>query len=334
MKERILKYAKYGALVGYPLFYVVCVAIFASITFPYDRLRDRIVAGFNADQHASGGTSELQVDGMSGYWLSGVKMTGITLLTASSELDKPPTRLAIDQATLRYALLPMLVGGRDLSFGVDAFGGNASGWYDQDGEDVSVDVTLDSIDLGQVGPLVTLLGLPLEGKLGGTIHLKLPKGKATKGSGTVQLEAQSVAVGDGKAKIKGALALPRIELGPLSLTAEAKDGILKIQKLSAAGRDVDLQGEGRISLRELATDSLCDIQIRFRINDAYRSKNDVTKSLFGAPGSTAPPLFELADPKIKLSKRGDGFYGWQVRGPLGHLDFVPSGGGGKLPLSP
>jgi type II secretion system protein N len=327
VKERILKYAKYAGLVGYPLFYIFCVAVFASLTFPYDRLRDRIVAGFNADQRASGGQSELQIDGMSGYWLSGVRMSGVTLLTASTEVGKPPTRLTLDQATVRYALFPLLVGARDLGFGVDAFGGNASGWYDLDGEDVSIDVTLDSVDLGQVGPLVQLLGVPLDGKLSGTIHFVFPKGKATKGAGSVQLEAQGVAVGDGKAKLKGQLALPRIELGPVTFSAEAKDGILKIQKLVASGRDVDLQGDGRISLRDLATDSLTDVQLRFRINDSYRTKSDVTKTLFGTPGSNAPALFELADPKIKQSKRADGFYGWQVRGPLGRLDFVPNAGG-------
>jgi type II secretion system protein N len=332
VKERILKYSKYAGLVGYPLFYVLCVAVFASLTFPYDRLRDRIVAGYNADQRANGGKSELQIEGMSGYWLSGVRMTGVSLLTASSEAGKPPTRLKIDQATVRYAILPLLFGARDLGFGIDAFGGNASGWYDIDGEDVSIDVTLDSIDLGQVGPLVELLGVPLAGKLGGTIHLKLPKGKTSKASGTVQLEGQAVAVGDGKAKLKGQLALPRIELGPLTMSAEAKEGILKIQKLTAAGRDVDLQGEGRITLRDVVTESLSDVLLRFRINDSYRGKNDVTKSLFGAPGSSAPALFELADPKIKQSKRADGFYGWQMRGPLGRLDFVPNAGAGGTRL--
>lgn len=63
-------------------------------------------------------------------------------------------------------------------------------------------------------------------------------------------------------------------------------------------------------------DSLCDATIRFKINDAYRTKSDVTKSLFGAPGSNAPALFELANPKIKQAKRADGFYGWTLRGPL------------------
>ena len=70
------------------------------------------------------------------------------------------------------------------------------------------------------------------------------------------------------------------------------------------------------------------MNIRFKINDVYRTKNDMTKSLFGAPGSTAPALFELADARVKQSKRADGFYGWRVRGALSHLDFTPSTTGG------
>jgi hypothetical protein len=44
----------------------------------------------------------------------------------------------------------------------------------------------------------------------------------------------------------------------------------------------------------------------------------------GAPGSTAPSLFELADPRIKRSKRSDGFYGWHIHGALSRLKFDPS----------
>ncbi|HEX4627831.1 MAG TPA: hypothetical protein VH137_03495, partial [Gemmatimonadales bacterium] len=99
------------------------------------------------------------------------------------------------------------------------------------------------------------------------------------------------------------------------------------------GKDLEVQGDGRITMREIATDSLLDLQVRFRINDAYRSKSEVTKSLFGAPGSSAPALFELADPKIKQAKRPDGFYGWSLRGPLSRPDFFPAGGSGA-PMPP
>lgn len=330
MRERLLKYVKYAPLVGYPVFYLFCLFVFATITFPYDKLRQRVVASFNADQHATGGTQELRIDEMSGYWLSGVRVRGVTLASAATEPGKPPSKIQIDEATVRYQILPALIGHSDMNFDVYAFGGEASGSYDVSGKDRSLEVALDSVDIGEIDPLVQLVGIPLQGRLTGTVRFTLPEGKPAKGSGAISLEASGVSVGDGKAKLKGALALPKIDVGTLTLSADAKEGALKITKLAAGGKDVEVQGEGRITMRESVGDSLCDANVRFKINDAYRGKNDITKSLFGAPGSNAPALFELADPKIKQAKRADGFYGWTLRGSLSHLEFIPAGGGGGI----
>jgi type II secretion system protein N len=322
MKERVLKYA---GVVGYPLFYMICLMLFASLTFPYDKLKERIVASFNVQSRPGSSQQELQIDDMGGYWISGVRMKGIRLLTASAEPGKAPSKIEIDEASVRYSMLPLLIGNSDMNFDLDAFGGTVSGSYDVQGKDKSADVTLESIDIGRVAPLVQVLGVPLEGRLGGTVRLVMPDGKASKATGVVSLEAKDVAVGDGKAKIRGTLALPRVDVGAITLAADAKDGVLKLTKLVAGGRDVEVQGDGRITMRDLATDSLCDVQLRFKINDAYKGKSDITKSLFGTPGSTGPGLFEIADPKVKASKRSDGYYGWSVRGPLGSPDFFPAG---------
>lgn len=321
---KLTPYAKYAGIVGYPLFYLFCLAVFSSLTFPFDKLKERMVTSFAADQRASGGHQELQIDSMSGYGLSGVRMTGVTLLSGSTEPDKPPSKLVIDDATVHYGLFSMLFGGTDIDFSVRAFGGEAHGEYGTHGKDKTIEVTLESLELGKITPLVELLGVPLDGKADGAMHFTMPEGKLTKASGDLSFESKGTGVGDGKAKLKGALALPKIDVGTLTIAAEAKDGVLKFTKFVAAGKDLDVQGDGRVTLREGATDSLCDLQIRFRINDAYRTKNDVTKSLFGAPGSNAPALFELADPKIKQAKRADGFYGWTARGPLTRIDFLPS----------
>jgi type II secretion system protein N len=251
-------------------------------------------------------------------------MTGVTILTAPSEAGKPPSKLTVDDAEIRYSILPMLVGNSELTFDVHAFGGEVTGSFGQHGKDKSVDVAIDAIDLGKMQPLSALIGVPIEGKLTGVVRLSMPEGKASKGSGQLSLESTGTAVGDGKAKLKGAVALPRLDIGTVTIGADAKDGVMKITKYTAGGKDLDLQGDGRITLREQFTDSLGDMQVRFRINDAYRSKNDLTKSLFGVPGSNAPALFELADPKIKQSKRTDGSYAWTVRGPLSKLEFVPA----------
>jgi type II secretion system protein N len=336
VKERLLKYARYGNLVGYPLFYLLCLLLFGSLAFPYSKLRDHIVASYNAQQRATGGQQELQIDELSGYWLSGARARGVRLFMAASEPGQPPQKIELDEATIRYGILSSLFGDGDLTFALNAFGGEVSGSYETHGKDTVIEATLEAIGIGRFEPLVGLLGVPLQGTLGGNVRLVMPEGRASKGSGSVSLQIKDALVGDGKAKIKGALALPPIAVGTLAIAAEAKDGMLRFTKLVAGGKDVDLQGEGRIAMRELATDSLCDVQVRFKINDTYRGKSDVTKSLFGVPGSNAPALFELADARIKQSKRADGFYGWAIRGLLGAPDFTPAGGivaGGASPGS-
>ena len=60
------------------------------------------------------------------------------------------------------------------------------------------------------------------------------------------------------------------------------------------------------------------------MNDGYRNKNEQTKSIFGAPGSKMPALFEM-DPKVSRSKRPDGFYAFHARGSLGRPVFDPAG---------
>ncbi|MDP8998928.1 MAG: type II secretion system protein GspN [Myxococcota bacterium] len=334
MNERLLKYARYVNVVSYPLFYIACLLIFASLTFPYSKLRDHVVASFNAQQRATGGQQELQIDQMSGYWLSGVRMKGVRLFIDSGESGQPPQKIEVDSVTVRYGILSSLFGSSDMSFDVMALGGEASGSYGTHGKDLALEVTIDGMDVGRFEPLVGILGVPLQGKLGGAVKLAMPDGRASKGSGSVSLEVKDTAVGDGKAKFKGALALPPINVGTITLAAEAKDGTLKITKFVAGGKDVDLQGEGRIVMRELATDSLSDAQVRFKINDAYRAKNDVTRSLFGAPGSSAPPLIELADPRVKQSKRADGFYVWTIRGTIARPELLPAGGGGAVGAGP
>ncbi len=330
MKERLQKLVKYLPYVGYPLFYLVCLLVFAAATFPYDKLKERIVASYNAEQRETSSPRELQIDEMSGYWLTGVRMKGVRLLSPAAEPGKPPEKIQIDEAVVRYQMLPALIGNSDVNFDVYAFGGEVSGSYDVSGKDKTIDLTLDSVSLNEVEPITEAVGVPVQGHIDGTVRLKLPEGKLAKASGAIALEAGSVSVGDGKAKLKGALALPKIDVGTLTFNAEAKDGSVKITKLAAGGKDLELQGDGRITLRDSTNDSLCDAQVRFKINDAYRGKNDITKSLFGAPGSNAPALFELADPKIKSSKRPDGFYAWTLRGSLGRLEYIPAGNGGVI----
>jgi type II secretion system protein N len=317
-------------LSGYVFFYLFCLMIFAYFTFPYDMLKERIVTEFEKQRSQAGSLQRLEIGSLGPYWLSGLSAHDVKLVlprAAGPEGERAPASLAMSEAHVRLSFLPLVIGRLTYTFGAEAFGGDIDGVYWSSG-DGGIEVELEDVDVSQIGPLADMVGgLPLEGRLGGKADLALPLPKA---SGTLDWKIDKLAAGDGKAKIQGKLALPKLSVGELKLTAEAKEGVLKITKLTAGGtgHDLDLDGTGKIALRDPLPESLSDLNLRFRFSDGYKGRNEMTKSLFGPPGSNIPALFELADPRIKASKRADGYYGWHMAGPLRDPKFEPSAVGG------
>ncbi len=326
MKDKFTKIVPWLLL---PAFYFVCVVLFAFVTFPFDKLKDKIVTSFNAQQKS--GTMELSIDELNSHFITGVKAKGIKLTTAGDP-GKPPVEVKIDEAKARISLLGLLVGHRDFTYSFLLAGGEINGSYEEHGKDRGIEVDIDNVDIGQVELITSQLGVPREGHLTGQVKFALLEGKAGKASGNVNLDIAGVTIGDGKAKLKGMLALPKLDIGGIAIAAEAKDGQLKITKIAAGGKDVELAGDGRVTLRDLAPDALLDVNLKFKVNDGYRNKSDQTKSIFGAPGSKMPAIFEM-DPKVSRSKRPDGFYAFHARGTLGRPVFDPAGtpglGGGS-----
>lgn len=323
MKQKLKKLAPW---VGFPAFYLFCFVVFASWTFPFDKVKERIVVQFNAQQARSTAPQILSIDELDSSFLTGIKATGVRLTSPNPEPGKPPIELKIDEARARISLLSLLAGKRYVTYTLSLADGTVTGSFEENGKDRAIDVNFDGVDIGRVEPVTAQLGVPIEGRLGGSLKLQLPEGKASKGNGSVNLELKDVAIGDGKAKIKGLLALPKLSLGTVALAGEAKDGVLKVSKLSASGKDVDLTADGRIQMRENAPDSGLELAFKFKIGDAYRKKNEQTKMIFGEPGSKIPPLF---DSVTQMKPGADGFYAFNVRGTLGSPRTSTSSTGGS-----
>jgi len=314
--------------VGYPLFYLLSLVVFLSWTFPYEKLKERIVTTFNAGQRGSPSPQELQIEDLDSSWLTGVKAKGVKLISPSADPAKGPTEIKIDEVRARISLLGLLVGNKDVSFRIDAFDGTIKGTFEDSGKERNVDVTFDGVDMSKIDAIAANVGFPLEGKLFGNLKLQLPEGKASKAVGNVNLEIRDLFAGNAKElTVKtplGPFTLPRLKVGAFAVAGDAKDGILKITKIGASGGDVDVNGDGRVQLREVATDAHLEVNLKFKINDAYRNKNDKTKMLFGAPGSKDKPMLEM-DPRMAKSKTPDGYYGLKIGGTLARPDPQPAG---------
>lgn len=332
MKERLKRLAP---RLGYPAFYLLCFVVFLLWTFPWDKVRDRVVAQFNAQQRTSSNPSELRIEELDSHWLTGVKAKGVKLVSPPMEPGKPPVEIKIDEARARVAVLGLLVGNTDVSFAIDAAGGSVKGTFESSSKQRVVDLTFEDVDLARVEAIAQAVGFPLDGKLNGTLALTLPEGKASKASGAVNLEIKDMYAGGAKElTVKtplGPFTLPRLKVGNFSVTGQANDGVLKLSKIGATGGDVDVAGDGRVQLREMATDAHLDVNLKFKVNDAYRSKNDKTKMLFGTPGGKEKPMLEM-DPKMASSKTQDGFYQLRITNTLAKPDVKPAGGG--VPANP
>jgi type II secretion system protein N len=306
---------------GYVSFYFFALFTFFYLTFPYDRLKARIVQEFNARQTGPDAMS-IELDELDSYWLSGVEAEGVRLISPGTPEapGKPakPKVTTIESAHARVGIFGLLFGSCNVTFGADAFGGTLEGEISDSEAERTVELEMDALDLSQTPVLAGIIGLPVAGALSGTANLVAPESRLSKAEGKVDLKLTGLAVGDGKAKIRDTIALPKLDAGELVLAAEITSGQLKVKQLSATGPDLELSAEGSIRLRDRLEQSLLSLTAQFKFTERYTNKDDLTRGLFGKSG-----LFDL-DPKNRRAKRPDGFYGWRVSGSLGHPSFFPN----------
>jgi type II secretion system protein N len=90
-KQKLLMVLRYSL---YPLFYLFCLLSFFYLTFPWDRLRERAIAEFEATQATKGSEAQrLEIGSLSGFWITGVEIENAKLIV-------PPTAAEIAAADL------------------------------------------------------------------------------------------------------------------------------------------------------------------------------------------------------------------------------------------
>jgi type II secretion system protein N len=325
--QRVLRW------VGFPLFYLFCLAVFAKLTFPYDRLKQRIEEAYNSRQ-TDAEAARLELGQLGSYWLRGIQAREVKLVAPPPPAEpgstkKPQPRVTeIERVHASVSLLPLLFGTVSVGFGADAFGGDIGGHYKTSSAERRLELELSDVDVGQVPLLVEIVELPIMGQLDGQLALMLPEGQLGKADGTIELRMKELMVGDGKAKIRKTIALPQLNAGQLTLKAKATEGRLQIEAFTIRGPDFELDAEGTIRLRDRFEASIADMTVSFKFLDAYRNKNDMTRGLFGAPDARVPGLFDM-DSKNRQAKQADGSYRWRVSGVLGKLSFTPVASDGR-----
>ena len=323
---------------AYGFAYLFTFVLFAYLSFPYDRLRQHVVSMYNAAQTGPN-PDRLEIDSLSWSWrFPGILARGVRLsipspepksatevtVDASAEEARPPAPQVLEaaQVYVSFSPLALLTGARAASFGAQALGGEISGWARDSTALRRLELQLDGVNPGAVPQLAALIGLPLSGRLSGHIALDLPENNLMKAEGSVELAAEDLVLGDGKAKIQGMIALPELHMGAFTLKAGITGGRLKLDECVAQGKDVDLALTGGLRLRKRLEASLAELELKFSFSEKYKGQNDLTKALFGQPDSKIPGLFDTATNGL-LTKQEDGSYAARLYGPFNRLKPKP-----------
>ncbi len=324
LKPLTTKQKKILKIAAVPVIYVVGLILFVRWTFPYDTLRDRILAEFNGTQT----DKHLEIEEMSGNGIFGIEVEDLRLVEllppGDSDAEEPPTpnTLFVESAAVSVSALAYLFGGISADFEAVVGGGEIEGSFEQDAEEAKISVEGTDVDISGLSMLSAGIGLPMGGSLSGKVDLFLPEGQMKKAEGNFSLQIQNLTAGDGKAKIRNTIALPKLDAGTLVFKAEASDGRLEISQFSANGKDFELDASGQLRLREPFDKSSVSVNASFRFKEAYTNKSDLTRGIFGSPDSKIPALFDM-DPMVRRAKQSDGSYAWQVAGLLSKPTFRP-----------
>lgn len=315
--------------VGYPLGYVALFCIFAYVAFPYERLKERIVIGYNAAQASSTDPNRMSIGDATWSWrFPGVVLSDIELVGPKPEAGEPgqvPSRrrIHVQEAYARVSPLAFLFGTTRLAFAADGFGGALRGEVVHSDSQQRLRIELEGVDPGQMPGVSEALQLPISGSMTGTVLLSIPEGKYSQAEGDIELVVDDLRIGDGKTKVRDMFALPPIQAGTLELTATATQGRVKLERFETKGPDLEATAEGKLRLRDEIGKSLVEqLTLTFKFSDAFRDKDDTTRSLLGKPGDSVPGVIDL-DAKVKQAKQPDGSYSWRVMGVFSNLAFAP-----------
>lgn len=294
---KILKWA------GYPLFFILCFLFFAYKTFPYDRLADRIV------QEARAKGYEIEIIDLTHSGLTGLTFEGLRLIIPAEGEDAAPLDLIIDELSVSTTLFSLMSSTKSYSFDAELAGGEAEGDISLGESDMDVDVEFEDVDLGALPALRSFTKVPLAGTLSGDVVLAMPA-EVAEATGKVEIGIDGLIIGDGKAKIEipgwGGLTLDPADAGNLELTANIEEGLAKIERATAHGKDLELDVLGRVRLLRPLKRSDLNVMLRAKIQDAYKERS-----------AKVATMLELASSGLKAALTSDGAIQYAIAGSVG-----------------
>ncbi len=329
MRDRLKKVAK---ILAYVSFYFWAFVFALYVTFPYERVKARIIHEVETREVRPGVRQptgmRLEIDELGPSWFTGVEIEGARLSTAATERaeddeDAPPPAppLVVHHAIGRVSLLSLLTGGIGGSLDAELAGGALEGTYEESSSEREIHAHVEGLRMASVPMLGEVMPLPLTGRMDADIDLVLPEDP--RGStGAVNITLRDLVIGDGHAKMPiprmaDGLTIDPISAGNVSLRANVADGRLRVSRLVGDGEHLETLGQGEVILAHPVERSRIDLMLRLAFTDEYRESSPRTGALFSLVSN---------NPIARRALASEGVFQFRLRGSAtGGVRTIPAG---------
>ncbi len=291
---------------GYLLVAVVSFAFALQATFPYGRVKDRIVSELSKRYDVViGGVERSLIPGR-------MTLTNVSLKTRPTQPNQTPTLLYLRRLELDLALLPLLSKKAKLGIEATIGDGTLTGEVMMAKDRVALAFHSDGLP-GASLPLKEVVTLPVVGKVALDLKFESPLVRNTvdwtKVAAHLQLECPAgCTVGDGKTKlrpqvkrqnqaefVKDGIEFNKVNIDKLLARFEIKKGVAKVAKFEAISKDGELKVDFEAKLEKVLNESQVTGCLRFKPSQELEQRDYRTALQLKTTGAPLGPddLFHI-----------------------------------------
>jgi type II secretion system protein N len=311
-------------IVGYVVLALVTFVFALQLTFPYNRVKEKIIEGLSSKYDVTISSVER------GFMPGKLTFNAVTLRTRPTKADDVATTFFIKKLEVNAGIFALIGGTASIDIDAEIGPGHIRGTIAISKGATAIDIQ--GVDLpSAMMPMRELMGLPMSGKIGFVAKLTLPNEKPKSGSTKAVPNWQKASgafafdcpnnctFGDGKTKLRPklknsrsqAFAADGIDFGKVDVTSmhahvTIKDGIMEVDKFDTKSEDGELHVDFQVTLAPQLDDSMVAGCLRFKGSETLLKKEPRTHAALSTTGANLGPdgLFHIRlDGRFKEMKR-------------------------------
>lgn len=290
---------------GFVLLFLVTFVFALQWTFPFHRVRDKLVEVLSAKY-------EVEIGGVERGLIPGrVYFKAVTLRTRPAKADDVPTTFYIERLEIDVGLLALLGGTASADLDAKIGPGHITGSIGLSKSNTSIHLDGDGLPSAML-PMKEAIGLPMSGKIDFTFDLELPNQKLKTGragpnwqkaeGGATFTCGSGCTIGDGKTKLKpklkntrsqafaeGGIEFGKLEMQSMAIKVDIAKGHLTVKKFDTKSGDGELHVDFDMTLAQNIADSEVSGCLRFIGSEALLKRDARTHAAISTTGAPLGP---------------------------------------------